>query len=137
MKNSNNELVVGNIVPLGYNTFNHINSAFDSLFHDIWADPGFLNQRNWRFSDVREDEDRLHIEVELPRFTKDEVKVTVKNKSVFVEAKNNRSPYHRTFADSRAEWDKAEVELKNGVLYISAPKSIETKEKQLEIKYKE
>lgn len=111
-----------------------LDDFFSNVWDGFWNDPGFLTQRNWRPTDTWEDNDNIHVEIELPRFKKEEVSVEVKNRAVVVNAKNERSSFQRMFTFSGVDYDKISGELKDGVLSITLPKTPESKARKLEIK---
>lgn len=107
-----------------------VNRMFDSFWHE----PAFLNSRNWRPSEIQEDKDNVYLEIELPRFKREEVKVEVKNRAVSVTAKNNRSSFSRVFGLSGVDYDKIDGKLENGLLTITLPKTPESKSRELALK---
>ncbi len=107
---------------------------FDELHDSFWNEPSFQLNRNWRPTEISEDTEKFQIEIELPRFKRDEIKVEVVKGALKIVAKNNRSSYTRTFQLPYGNYEKAEVKLEYGVLTITVPKSDEGKSKFLEIK---
>jgi len=105
-------------------------------FHDcFWSDPVFQLNRNWRPTDVSETDKSVTVEIELPRFKKEEIKVEVDNKKLSVTAKNAKSSYVREFSYNGLDFEKADVKLQDGVLRIEVPKlSSDKSKKYLEIK---
>ena len=119
----------------GLNTLeNSFNGLFDRLFDEVWQEPSILFHRNWRPTDITEDEKSYRIEVELPGFKKNEIKVTTKGNSLVISAKNNKSSYTRAFSSSGADLSKIESTLENGVLTINIAKTLEAQEKVIDIK---
>lgn len=122
--------------------YNKHQSVFDKLtseiFQDVFSDPFFAVSRNWALENNSETEKEYRIEVELPRFRKEEIKVTSANNSITIEAKNGRRSYFRTFETWDADTEKSDVQLENGVLTVVIPKKPESipKQKVLEIKDK-
>jgi len=118
--------------------YNKLNGDLDVLFdsfHDaFWSDPYFQFTRNWKPTDVTETETNYVVEVELPRFKREEIKVEAVKGTVQVTAKNARSSYVRSFSLQYADYDKAEVKLENGLLTVTVPKKTEAQAKVLEIK---
>lgn len=107
---------------------------FDRLHDDFWKEPSFQLNRNWRPTDITEDGVQYNIEIELPRFKRDEIKVEVTKGILKVTAKNTRSSYIREFALSYVDYDKTQVKLEDGVLKITIPKNENGQTKYLEIK---
>ena len=104
-------------------------------------------------TDVHEDEDGLHVTVELPGMSTDDVSVSVENgilsisgeKKQETEEGDAESNYHlverrygsfeRTFRLPRSiDSDKVKAKFENGLLNIDIPKSEKAKKKQIEIK---
>lgn len=109
-------------------------SLFDQLHDNFWASPEVQFNRNWRPTEVSETDIAYKIEIELPRFKKEEVKVEAVKGVLKVIAKNQRANYVREFGLPYANLNLSDVRLADGVLTISVPKSGEGQTKQLEIK---
>jgi len=105
-------------------------------FHDcFWSDPVFQLNRNWRPTDVSETDKSVVVEVELPRFKREDIKVEVSNGKLSIIAKNQKSSYIREFSYTGLDFDLADVKLQDGVLRIEIPKiSSEKTKKYLEVK---
>lgn len=104
------------------------------IFNMVWEDPMFALTRNWKPTEIVEDKDSMTYEIELPRFTKEQVKVEAVNGTISVSARNEKTVYSKTFTTRDLELDKAEVKLENGVLSIKCPKKAEAKARVLQIK---
>jgi HSP20 family protein len=115
-------------VPVGLLDF------FDSFRDDFWKSPEFQLQRNWRPTDIVETETEYIVEIELPRFRREDIKVEVTKDVLKVTAKNSRSNFIREFSLAYVEFDRADVKLEDGVLKITVPKSENGKTKYLDIK---
>ena len=104
-------------------------------------------------TDVREDEDGLHVTVELPGLSNDDVAVSVENGILSISGEKKQeseeddaeSNYHlverrygsfeRTFRLPRGvDSDKVKAKFANGLLNIDISKSEKAKKKQVEIK---
>jgi len=135
-KYGDSDFGIGNslVAPFSSRSFFELDNWVDSLFNDLWRQPSFLFERNWRPTDIEEGKDNYTINVELPGFSKSEVNVSVQNSTLKVSAKNKKSSYVRSFSIGNWQVDKANVELKNGILTVTVPKSEQQKEKSLEIK---
>ena len=124
---------MSNIVK--YNSLN--GDLFDLVnsFHDaFWSDPVFQLERNWRPTDTTETDTEYKVEVELPRFKREEIKVEVVKNSLQITAKNAKTSYVRSFSFSDANLEKSEVKLADGVLTVVIPKAEAATAKLLEIK---
>jgi len=109
-------------------------SLFDVFRDDFWKSPEIQFSRNWRPTDVNENEKEYNIEIELPRFKKNEIQVEVTKGILKVTAKNTRSSYIREFSLPFVELDKTDVKLEDGVLKIVVPKNANGQTKYLDIK---
>lgn len=104
-------------------------------------------------TDVREDDDGLHVNIELPGMTTKDVSVTVEDGVLTISGEKKQekeegdagSNYHlverrygrfeRNFRlPSSVNADKVKAKFDNGVLNIEVPKSANAKRKQIEIK---
>jgi HSP20 family protein len=104
-------------------------------FHDaFWNDPFFQLNRNWRPTDLIENDKEYRIEIELPRFKREDVRVEVAKGILKVAAKNARSSYIREFSLPYASLSDTNVKLADGVLTISVPKSGDGQLKVIEVK---
>jgi HSP20 family protein len=118
-----------------YNSLNRNLLDIVNDFHDaFWGDPVFQLERNWRPTDVITTDTEYKVEVELPRFRKEEIRVEVVKNTLQISAKNARSSYVRSFSLSDADFDKSNVKLEDGVLTVTIPKLESSKSKVLEIK---
>lgn len=121
---------------LGVNTFGHeFDHLVNRMFDSFWCSPEFLKERNWRPTDISEENDSVSIEIELPGFKKNEVNVQVEQGQIKVSAKNKKSHYVRTFTyGNLIDIDKMDAKLEDGVLLIKIPKSERAKAKVIEVK---
>lgn len=122
------------LAPFGSRSIFELDNWVDSLFNEFWREPSFLRERNWRYSEFSEDENNYTVTVELPGFSKEQVKITTKGNALNISAKNDKSNYSRTY--SGYDWDLSRVEskLENGVLSVKVAKTEQAKEKVIEIK---
>jgi HSP20 family protein len=103
--------------------------------------------------DVREDDERYHVEVELPGMNEKDVEIKVENGVLFIASKHEdateekekgyirKERRHFSFSRSFSLPDNVDVEgigasFKNGLLEISVPKSPSAKPKLIEVKTK-
>lgn len=111
---------------------------FDQIVNDImaevWRNPSFQLERNWRPMDVKNSDTEYNIEIELPRFKKEEIKVEKKSiNTLTVVATNSKASYNRVFTYPDVDLDKTKVRLEDGVLYITIPKLESAKAKSIPI----
>ncbi|KAL2901717.1 Small heat shock protein chloroplastic [Bienertia sinuspersici] len=100
---------------------------------------GSMRRRGW---DVREDEDALHLKVDMPGLGKEDVKVSVEENTLVIkgeaaaeeEAEEDRDAENRRRYSSRIDLtpnmykiDGIKAEMKNGVLKVTVPKLQEEK----------
>jgi len=118
-----------------YNALNKDLFGIVNSFHDaFWSDPVFQLERNWRPTDTVETDKEYKVEIELPRFKREEVKVEVVKNVLQITAKNNRTSYFRTFSFEDADFNKTDVKLADGVLTVIVPKDESSVTKLIEIK---
>jgi HSP20 family protein len=134
-----------------------IRGRFDRLFNemlqDVWGapSPGGVG-RPWAPAvDVKESEEALIFQVELPGLTKDDVEITIENNVLTLagerkfeqEAKGEN--YHRleraygTFSRSftlptGVQTDKVDASFEHGVLILHLPKQEESKPRKISIR---
>lgn len=102
---------------------------------------------------VKEYDDRFEIDAKVPGFSKDEINVGFEDNTLVIELNKSESKeekeddgtyymkefscesYRRSIAlPNKVDTDKAEAELKNGVMKIKLPKLPETLPKKISIK---
>ena len=114
---------------------NDLFSLAHDLFDDFWANPSFITERNWRPTDIDEDNENYYIEIELPRFKREQIQVLVEKGHLKVIAERDQASYVRTFQTFDADIENADVKLVDGVLYITIKKyATVNKAKQITIK---
>lgn len=120
-----------------FDVFNEFDSLLDGMRQSIWNSPTFLFERNWRPFQFNETGDSVTVDIELPGFKREEITIDVVEDGVLrVSADSKtRGRYTHEFATPKADFDKAEVKLTDGILQITAPvKPVEPpKRKQLTI----
>lgn len=104
-----------------------------SLYDEFWQSPAFLFERNWKPTEIKSTDKEYVIEIELPRFKKEDVKVESIDGSIVVTAKNAKSSFVRAFSYSDWDSENSNVELKDGLLTITVAR-VSPKIKTLEIK---
>lgn len=112
---------------------NWFDSFAGRLFSNVWADPTFLTQRNYRAYDVQEDDKQYIIEVELPRFKRNQIKLQIVNGAIQLIAENEKGTYSKTWSLSNVNLEKITSKLEDGVLHITIEKTPESQPKLIDI----
>jgi len=116
-------------------------------------DEDFANAVWSPLTDIKEDENKYSLHLDLPGVKKEDVKITFNNGQIAIsgdrnfEKEENNSKYHRVerafgkyyrafSLPEKIMEDKIEAEFKDGILNISIPKAEEAKPKQIEVKIK-
>ena len=113
-----------------------ISREFDGVLNRFFTDGGNGGQRgNWMAPygvDIREDQDHLYVEADLPGFRKDEVDITMENQTLTISAEHRPAaarmmlpmpPAYRTPEEAREEArrNRARIEAALGDLAGDAP----------------
>lgn len=114
--------------------FNELSSG---IWRDLFDDPFFGYSRGWKLENWKET-DKSHIfEVELPRFKREQIEISVEDNQILrIKADNGNSKYIKSIKLNNVDFNKSDIKLEDGVLTITTPK-IESKDpqvKKLEIK---
>jgi len=127
-----------------------IRSIFDEFFTpSIWED--FPTVSSTPSANVWEEGDNVHVEMSMPGVKKEDIDITITKDTVSIsgsrkgeEKEDNKKKYYYKSMESSFEQrfnlptlvdsDKAEAELKDGVIHLTLPKAEEVKPKQIEIK---
>ncbi len=139
----------------GFNkTVNDLNKVFGVNFSRIFEDAG-ITRGNWSPAvDVREDENGIALEADLPGLTKDDFELSIENYILTLkgerkfEKKDEAANYHRvergygkfvrTFTlPSTVDVDKVKADFKDGVLSVSLPRKEETKPRSIKVEVAE
>jgi HSP20 family protein len=132
-----------------------ISREFDGVLNRFFTDGGNGGQRgNWMAPygvDIREDQDHLYVEADLPGFKKEEVDITLENQTLTISAE------HRPEAveEKKGDWllnerryarflrsftlpptvddQKVDAKLADGVLRITLNKREETKPRKIQV----
>ena len=135
-----------------------IGREFDGVLNRFFAGAGDAtnggSRANWMAPygvDIREDQDHLYVEADLPGFKKDEVDITLENQTLTISAE------HRTEAteEKKGDWllnerryarflrsftlpptvdeSKVDAKLADGVLRITLNKREETKPRKIQV----
>jgi HSP20 family protein len=111
-----------------------------------WLDRGDIGRIN-----LYEDDDRLHVEAEMPGFSRDEIQLTIENNVLHLEAqrkeekeRKNANYYIRERSEGKwarmirlpvpVEHDKVEANFKDGVLHIEIEKQQKSRTRKIEVK---
>ena len=79
--------------------------------------------------------DSYNLEIELPRFRKESIKLTAENNVLHISAEqDNLKFYHSVSIPATLDTNTIEAELDHGVLQISAQKAEQAKTKLIQIK---
>jgi len=124
---------MSNIIPFRSTVPTQLDELFDGLFQEFWRSPAFIFERNWKPTEVRVTEKEYTIEIELPRFKKEDITIEIVDSSIVITAKNNKTSFIRSFSYSDANFDETQSKLEDGVLTVTVPRQ-EPKVKKIEIK---
>jgi HSP20 family protein len=132
--------------PVANGSINRLDALFNSLAGD---DGGFLSQP-WSRTPVAmwQDEDNLHIEVEMPGVAEQDVDVTVHQGTVYIRAERKPEQGREYLYNGRwfGQFERAitlpdavntsdvEATLANGVLSLNFRKAAEAKPKKITLK---
>jgi len=122
-------------------------NPLDTLFDRILGDDGGSLGRAWAGMPVSmwDDEDHFFIEAELPGVSEHDVDVTVHNGMLFIRGERRPEEGRRYLYNSRSfgrfervmtlpeavKTDDVQATLKDGILFITLPKSPEVKPKKI------
>jgi HSP20 family molecular chaperone IbpA len=82
-----------------------------------------------------ENKDSYNLEIELPRFRKENIKLTAENNVLHISAEqDNLKFYHSVSVPPNLDTNTIEAELDHGVLKVSAQKAEQARAKTLKIK---
>ena len=99
----------------------------DELIDTMWG--SYHTQLN-----VNEDDENYSFEVDLPGFTKNDIKVDLKQNNLSLTAKNDSRERNKTVTlPQDIDGDKISASLKNGVLNITIPKKVKGDCKRIKV----
>ena len=99
----------------------------DELIDTMWG--SYHTQLN-----VNEDDENYSFEVDLPGFTKNDIKVDLKQNNLILTAKNESRERNKTVTlPQDIDGDKISASLKNGVLNITIPKKVKGDCKRIKV----
>lgn len=113
-----------------YNLFDDIYKLQNELSY-FWRDPMPV--------EIKEEKEKITIELEVPGFTEEDLKIETKDGVLHISAerkeKNRTRKLSRSFLLPKdAEADKIEATLERGLLFLTIPKLPENVPKKIEIK---
>jgi len=128
------------LIPLN-NTFeswdfvddiNHLWPTLSNSFNIVTSPKySFSNMVGFKESE----KDSFNLEIELPRFRKENIKLSAENNILHISAEqDNLKFYHSVSVPPTLDTNTIEAELDHGVLKISAQKAEQAKTKLIEIK---
>lgn len=133
------------------NPFEELQREIDSVFNRAWGPQG--NGGDWQTAaypvDIRETDEHLVVEAELPGFTREQIDVTLEQGvlTITAERKSEEQPGQphlrerqftrvtRSFRLGQAvDEGKVNARLEHGVLTLTLPKREEVKPRRIEVK---
>lgn len=100
---------------------------------DFVASPTFSFTNTIGFKET--DKDSFGLEIELPRFRKENIKINTENNVLHISAEqDDRKFYHSVSIPTTLDTNTIDAKLDHGVLFITAQKSEQAKVKNIEIK---
>jgi len=122
----------------------------DPLFHSLWNFPRWMDDfddlGHQRGLKIRETEKNIIAEAVVAGIPSKDVDVHIEDGVLTIKAqtsseeekensyKSSSYSYYYTAALSNGMWDKAEAEIKNGVVKVTIPKTEASKPRKIEIK---
>ena len=135
-----------------------ISREFDGVLNRFFAGAGDAtnggSRANWMAPygvDIREDQDHLYVEADLPGFKKDEVDITLENQTLTISAEHRPEATEETKGDwllnerryarflrsftlpPTVDESKVDAKLADGVLRITLNKREETKPRKIQV----
>ncbi|MEE9212271.1 MAG: Hsp20/alpha crystallin family protein [Phycisphaeraceae bacterium] len=123
--------------------------GFDRLFDPFWDDAGEYQLVGAYPVDIREDDEHLYVEAELPGFKKDEIDVTLENGTLTISAERKTDESNGTHHLTERRYTRVarrftlpntvsesdiQARLDNGVLHLTLNKREEVKPRKIDIK---
>ena len=111
---------------------NHLWPTLSNSF-SIITSPKYSFSNMFGFKD--ENKDSYNLEIELPRFRKENIKLTAENNVLHIsEEQDNLKFYHSVSVPPNLDTNTIEAELDHGVLKVSAQKAEQARAKTIKIK---
>jgi len=140
-------------VPAPLNDLNRIRKEINRIFEDPFSfiTPNTSFFEGWEPNiDIYEDKDKVTVKAELPGMKKEDINVSLENKTLMISGERKDEEEHKEGDNYRAERffgrfqrtitlpslvnaDQIKGNYKDGVLTIELPKSEEAKPKQIDI----
>lgn len=133
-----------------YDPFAELKALQKHFFGEDWLTP--LKSVNVPTTDVYMDEDKLIVEAHLPNFSQDDINISVEDGALVIQAEKHEkeedkkkkyvvresssSFYRRIQLPERAESDKIEAHLDDGVLKVITPLEPLPEPKKIAVKSK-
>ena len=99
------------------------------LFNDMFRDP-FFNEHETRVmkADIREKKDKYSIDIDLPGYSKENIKISVEDGYLTVRRERYTGSCSRSFyVGEDVESEDIKASFKNGILNLEIPKKEEKK----------
>jgi HSP20 family molecular chaperone IbpA len=104
-----------------------------STMFDVVTSPSYSFSNMVGFKE--HDKDSFNLEIELPRFRKENIKLSTENNVLHISAEQeNLKFYHSVSVPTTLDVNTIEAKLDHGVLTISAQKAEQAKSKTIKIK---
>ena len=114
-------------------------TLFDNFVNNFISDESYEDNQRMMAIDIKEEDDKFIVEANLPGFTKKNIKMSVDNNELIIEANREETKeekkdsycrcerykgnYRRTFSLSdHVDKDKIDAKFKDGVLSLMIPK---------------
>ena len=133
-----------------FDPFAELNALQKQFFSDDWGTA--FKGVNIPTTDVYTDEDKLIVEAHLPNFSQDDIDIHVENGALIIQAEKHEkeedkerkyvvresssSFYRRIQLSDRADGDKIEAHLDDGVLKVTTPLTPLPEPKKITVKSK-
>jgi|LakMenEpi03Aug12_release.lakeMendotaPanAssembly.Ray.scaffolds.fasta_scaffold1297096_2 HSP20 family molecular chaperone IbpA len=107
---------------------------WDSMF-DLIASPTYSFSEAFGFTENPKIKNQFNLEIEIPRFRKENIKITTENNKLFINAEQDGLKfYHSINIPDHLDQESIEAELDHGVLTIKADKIQKFRSKKVNIK---
>jgi HSP20 family molecular chaperone IbpA len=133
--NLNYSLIPSNNTFESWDFVDDINHLWPSLSNSF----NIVTSPKYSFSNMigfkESNKDSFNLEIELPRFRKENIKLSAENNLLHISAEqDNLKFYHSVSIPATLDTNTIEAKLDHGVLTISAQKAEQAKQKTIQIK---